>query len=182
MEQTTKVITGKVRLSYAHLWEPSAIKEGQPKKYSASLIIPKSDLGTIKKIQDAIELATAQGKTDKWGGKIPPNLKLPLRDGDKERPEDPAYKNSYFINANSAQQPGMLDTDKSDMAFNKTGMYSGCYAKVSINLYPYDANGSKGVACGLNNILKVADGPALSGRARAEDDFKDVEADDEEDI
>lgn len=95
------VTTGKVRLSYAHLTEPVAIQEGQEKKYSASFIIPKTDKKTLEKIATAIKLATQRGIETKWGGKKPAKLKLPLRDGDDERPEDEAYANSYFINANA---------------------------------------------------------------------------------
>lgn len=101
---STKVITGKVRASFVHVFEPAAINGGEP-KYSCSLIIPKSDTVTIGKIREAIELAKQEG-VPKWGGKIPPNLKLPLRDGDVDRPDDPAYENSYFINATSQEQPG----------------------------------------------------------------------------
>ena len=96
---STKVITGKVRASFVHVFEPAAINGGEP-KYSCSLIIPKSDTITVGKIREAIEQAKQEG-VPKWGGKIPPNLKLPLRDGDVDRPDDPAYENRYFINASS---------------------------------------------------------------------------------
>ena len=92
----SKVVTGVVRLSYAHVWEPASINGGD-EKYSVSLIIPKSDKKTVKAIQDAVEQAKQDGKA-KFGGKIPANLKLPLRDGDIERPDDEAYSDSYFIN------------------------------------------------------------------------------------
>lgn len=94
----TKVITGKVRFSYANVFEPKSVNGGTP-KYSVSLIIPKSDKKTLDKINTAIETVKKEG-VHKWGGKIPANLKLPLRDGDKDRPDDEAYANSYFINVN----------------------------------------------------------------------------------
>lgn len=102
-----KVITGKVRASFVHVFEPQSINGSEP-KYSCSLIIPKSDTDTVGKIREAIEQAKQEG-VPKWGGKIPPNLKLPLRDGDVDRPDDPAYENSYFINATSQEQPGVVD-------------------------------------------------------------------------
>jgi len=111
-ESKTKVITGKIRLSYANIWKPKSINGGDP-KYSASLIIPKSDTKTLDQINTAIECAKQDGK-GKWGGKIPPVLKLPLRDGDEERPDDEAYKNSYFINATSATPPGVVDRDRNE--------------------------------------------------------------------
>ena len=89
-----KVITGKVRASFVHVFEPQSINGSEP-KYSCSLIIPKSDTVTVGKIREAIEQAKQEG-VPKWGGKIPPNLKLPLRDGDVDRPEDPAYANRYW--------------------------------------------------------------------------------------
>ena len=98
--QATKVVTGKVRFSYLHVWEPAAVEEGSQKKYSVSLIIPKSDTDTVARIKNAIQSALEAGKA-KFGGKIPPTLKLPLRDGDIERADDDAYLNSWFLNANS---------------------------------------------------------------------------------
>ena len=85
----TKVITGKVRASFVNVFEPKSINGSEP-KYSCSLIIPKTDVDTLKKINAAIEEAKQNG-IPKWGGKVPPNLKLPLRDGDIDRPGDDAY-------------------------------------------------------------------------------------------
>ena len=127
----SKVVTGVVRLSYAHVWEPASINGGD-EKYSVSLIIPKSDKKTIKAIQDAVEQAKQDGKA-KFGGKIPANLKLPLRDGDIERPDDEAYADSYFINANSKDKPQIVDT-KVQRILDQSEVYSGCYARVSITL------------------------------------------------
>ena len=95
------------RFSYLHCWEPDSINGSEP-KYSVSAIIPKSDTATINAIKVAIENAKKESMS-KWGGKIPPNLKLPLRDGDIDRPEDEAYANSFFLNANSRQAPQVVD-------------------------------------------------------------------------
>ena len=165
-ETPTKVIV-PCRFSYLHCWEPEAINGGEP-KYSVSAIIPKSDKETIKKIQAAVE-AAKQESLSKWGGKIPPNLKLPLRDGDIDRPEDEAYKGCYFFNANSRQAQPILD---------QTEVYSGCYGRISVNFYGYNSNGNRGVAAGLGNIQKLKDGEALSSRTNAEDDFEAVEDED----
>lgn len=181
MEKTTKVKTGKVRLSYANIWEPKTAPGATKAKYSVSIIIPKTDASTVKELNDAIAVAKEMGRTAKWGGKLPPNLKAGLRDGDVERPDDPVYKNSWFLNCTSDQQPGILkkENGKVQDVDAKTDVYSGCYAKVTLNMYPFDVNGSKGVAAGLNNILKIADGEPLSGRAAAEDDFADENDNDE---
>lgn len=173
----TKVITGKVRFSYAHLFKPVAISEGQEPKYSVCLLIPKSDKETLTKIKKAVEAAKQAG-INLWGGKIPANLKLPLRDGDEERPEQPEYAGMYFLNATSKQAPGIVDKQMNEI-IDSTEVYSGCYGRASINFYPFNQAGNKGVACGLNNIQKLADGDYLGGRSRAEDDFDAVEDDED---
>ena len=170
----TKVITGpKTRWSYANVWDAKSINGGAP-KYSVSLIIPKSDTKTVKKIQAAIQAAYEEGQSKlKGNGKSVPALsviKTPLRDGDAERPDDEAYKNSYFINANSASAPGIVDADRNPI-LERSEMYSGVKGRASINLYAYNVNGNRGIACGLNNLQKISDGTPLGGRSRAEDDF-----------
>lgn len=170
----TKVITGpKTRWSYANVWDAKSINGGTP-KYSVSLIIPKSDVKTIAKINAAIEAAYTEGESKlKGNGRTVPALsaiKTPLRDGDVERPDDPAYANSYFINANSATAPGIVDADCNTI-LERSEVYSGVYGRASISLYAFNSNGNRGIACGLNNLQKIADGESLGGRSRAEDDF-----------
>ena len=169
--QATKVVTGKVRLSYLHVWEPAAVEEGSQKKYSVSLIIPKSDTDTVARIKNAIQSALEAGKA-KFGGKIPAALKLPLRDGDIERADDDAYLNSWFLNANSSKQPGIVDQNVQPI-LRQDEVYSGCYGRASINFFAFNTNGNKGIACGLNNIQKLSDGELLGGRTTAEFDFAD---------
>ena len=169
----TKVVTGKVRLSYAHVWEPVSINDSKP-KYSVSLVIPKSDKETIKKINAAVDAAIEEGIA-KFGGKKPNKaaLKLPLRDGDTER-DDEVYKNCFFVNANSTTAPQIVDRTVQPI-LDREEVYSGCYARVSINFYAYNTNGNKGIACGLGNIQKIADGEPLGGRTSAKDDFSSLE-------
>ena len=169
----TKVVI-PARLSYCNLFEAKSINDSEP-KYSVSLIIPKSDTKTIAKIEAAIK-AAAQAGAAKFGGKIPANLKTPLRDGDTEREDDPAYENSYFINANSKQAPQVVDRALNKI-IDQTEVYSGCFGNVSVNFYAFAASGNKGVAAGLGNVQKVRDGEPLGGRTRAEDDFEALEAD-----
>ena len=169
-----KVITGtNTRWSYANVWEPKSINGGAP-KYSVSLIIPKSDTKTITKIQAAIEAAYKEGEAKlKGNGRSVPALsvlKTPLRDGDTERPDDEAYADAYFINANSASAPGIVDADRQPI-IDRSEVYSGVYGRASINFYAFNSNGNKGIACGLNNLQKIKDGEPLGGKSRAEDDF-----------
>ena len=176
-----KVITGKVRASFVHVFEPAAINGGEP-KYSCSLIIPKSDTVTIGKIREAVEQAKQEG-IPKWGGKLPPNLKLPLRDGDAERADEaPEYEGMYFLNCNSTQKPGIVDKDLNEI-LDPDEVYSGCWGRASINFFPFNTSGNKGVGVGLNNIQKLKDDDRLgAARASAESDFGGDDFEDDEDF
>jgi len=166
----TKVITGIVRLSYANVWEPKSINGGS-EKYSVSIIIPKSDTKTIAAINAAVETALEEGR-GKFGGKIPNKsaLKLPLRDGDTDRPDDEAYADCYFVNANSNTAPEIVDKELNPI-MSRSEVYSGVYARVSINFYAFNSNGNRGIACGLGNIQKIRDGEPLGSKTSAADDF-----------
>jgi hypothetical protein len=185
LKNETKVITGKVRLSYANLFEPKSINGSDP-KYSVSLIIPKSDKQQIAIIEQAIKNAMERDK-GKWNGKVPANLKTPLRDGDEERPDDENYADSYFLNANSTKAPAVVGLEKDSatgkaIRLDEDEVYSGCYARVSINFYGFNAAGNKGIACGLGNVQKVDDGERLGGGSSAEDDFEFEEVDVDDDF
>ena len=182
----TKVVTGKnTRFSYLIVNEPKAINGGTP-KYSVSLIIPKSDTVTVEKIKAAIKAAydEGQGKLKGNGKSVPPlkALKTPLRDGDEERPDDEAYAGSYFINANSATKPGVVDASCQPI-LDTSELYSGIYGRASINFYAFNTNGNKGVGVGLNNIQKLKDDDRLgAARASAESDFGGDDFEDDEDF
>ena len=170
----TKVVTGVVRLSYAHVFEPTAISEGNVPKYSACILIPKSDTATYDRIQKAIQ-AAAEAGVSKFGGQIPKKLKTPLRDGDTDdtRGGDDDCAGCWFINASSKTKLGIVDKAGNPI-LNSEEVYSGCYAHASMNFYAFNTNGNKGIACGLNNIMKVKDGEYLGGRSKAEDDFASI--------
>jgi hypothetical protein len=104
-------------------------------------------------------------------------IKTPLRDGDTERPDDPAYANAYFINANASSAPGIVDVDRNPI-LTRSEVYSGVYGRASITFYAFNSSGNRGIACGLNNLQKVRDGEPLGGKASAEDDFSTDEDDD----
>ena len=176
-----KVITGPdTRWSFANVWEPKSIQGGTP-KYSVSLIVPKADIKTVTKLKAAIEAAYREGEAKlKGNGKTVPPLaaiKNPLRDGDIERPDDPAYANAYFINANATAAPGIVDADRNPI-LTRSEVYSGVYGRASISFYAFNSNGNKGIACGLNNLQKVRDGEPLGGKTNAESDFATEEDED----
>lgn len=170
---STKVVTGKVRFCYVNVFEPTAMNEGDTPKYNICILISKSDTKTIDKIKKAIAAAKEVGKVKlaNKNGQLPADaaLKLPLRDGDIERPDDPAYENCYFINANSQRKPSVVDRDLNPI-MDKSEFYSGCYGRASINFYAFNVS-SKGIAAGLNNLQKLEDGEALAGGSTAEEDF-----------
>ena len=175
-----KVITGvNTRWSYANVWEAKSINGGNA-KYSVSLLIPKDDEDTVKKVKAAIQAAYEEGagKLKGNGKTVPPfaAIKNPLRDGDVERPDDPAYAGHYFINANNSSAPGIVDANRQPI-IERSEVYSGVYGRASITFYAFNANGNKGIACSLNNLQKIADGEPLGGHASAESDFATDEDD-----
>jgi len=181
MENTTKVITGpNTRWSYCNAWEPKSINGGTP-KFSVSLIIPKSDKKTLEKINTAIENAYKEGESKlKGNGKTVPvlsTLKVPLRDGDTERRDDPVYANAFFVNANSTTAPGIVDKACQPI-LDRSEVYSGVYGRASVSFYAFSSNGNRGIACSLNNLQKICDGEPLGGKSRAEDDFASEPVDD----
>ncbi len=186
MKNPTKVITGKhTVMSYLNVNEPKVPMGGGAPKYSVSLIIPKSDTVTIAKIRAAIKAAYDEGQSKlKGNSKSVPDLesiKTPLRDGDKERKGDEAYANAYFVNANSTTKPGIVDADCNPI-LDTSELYSGIIGRASVNFYAFNSNGNRGIACGLNNIQKLADGTPLGGHSRAEDDFAGLDDGDDDDF
>ena len=178
---STKVVTGKVRLSYVNIFKSRAFRQDQDAKFSLCVLIDKDDKATLKKINAAIQEAIREGISSKWNGKKPANLKLPLRDGDDERAEEAEeYEGMMFLNANSIQKPGIVDKDLNEI-LDPDEVYSGCYGRVSINFYPFNVNGNRGVGVGINNVQKLSEGERLGGaRASAEDDFNDSFEDEED--
>jgi len=175
MSKKTMVVI-PARFSFVNVWEPRSVNGGDP-KYGMSLIIPKSDQATVQTILKAIAAAKQEGKA-KFGGKVPAELKTPLRDGDTERPEDPNYQASYFINANSKAAPQVVDA-KLQPILDHNEVYSGCYGKVSVNFYAYNIDGNQGIAAGLGNVQRLRYGKPLDGRSSAEEDFV-IEDDDDD--
>ena len=154
-----KVVFGEVRFSYAHVFEPTSINGNDEPKYSVSILIPKQNKEVVEKVKKAINEAVKEG-VSKFGGKIPPN-----------------YAGHYFLNANCKTKPGVIDRYKKPIV-DTTEFYSGCYGYASVSFYAFHSAGNKGIACGLNNLMKTREGENLGGRARAEDDFADINIDD----
>ena len=176
IKSATKVVV-PCRMSFANIWEPKSINGSDP-KYSVSCIIPKTDKKTLTRIHTAIEAAKEDGKTKKWGGKVPGNLKTPLRDGDIDRPDDEAYAEAMFFNATAKDAPQIVDR-KVQPILDPMECGSGDYCNVSVNFYPFNANGNRGIAAGLGNIQLIKHGERLAGKASASSDFEELEGDEE---
>ncbi len=179
--------TPKVRFSYAHVFEPKAVDDGKP-QYSVCLLIPKSDKEGLKSIGKAILEAAIEGKA-KFSkkaqqyleqGKLPPAslFKMPLRDGDERDGEE--FEGCYFFNANSKnRKPQVVHKKEGALEFivdDPDEFYSGCYGQATVAFYAFSTSGNTGVACGLNNIIKLEEGGRLSGGSTALEDFQDVES------
>ena len=179
----TEVITGVCRLSYEHIWEQHPDQNGNL-KYSASVIIPKIDKETLSAIKAAVDAAKADGKA-KWGGKIPKTLKLPLRDGDEDREDDPAYENAFFLNANSKIKPAIIDRSGKEITdFDRERVYSGCYCRFMLRFYPFSGQ-QNGVAVGLNGVQFIKDGEPFGGgvsATAAAEKFGAYDCDDDGDV
>lgn len=180
---STKVVTGKVRLSYVHLFEKFTNIEDAEPKYSVVLLVDKKDKSTIAAIRDAQKVALEAGKSSKFNGSIPKAWKDTFRDGDEEGDleKNPEYEGMMFMTVSSDRQPGIVDKDVSPI-LDSTEVYSGCFARVSINAFPFNRAGNKGVSFGLQHVQKLADGDPLGNITRAEDDFESIEDEDEDDL
>lgn len=184
MAELTRVMTGKVRLSYVNVFKPRAAREGQEEKYSCTILVPKTDVKTKAAIDAAINAAINKGVSDCWNGQKPPRPAIPVYDGDEVRPSDgeefgPECKGHWVFTASAKvdYKPGVVDINAQPI-LNQSEVYSGCYARVSVNFFPYAVSGKKGIGCGLGNIQKLADGEPLSSAGiRAEDEFKPVQID-----
>lgn len=168
---TVKVVTGEVRLSYCNLFTPRSSQEGEDEKYSVSVIISKKDKATIAAFEKAVQECIALNKDAKFNGKTK-GLKTPLRDGDEDREGVPEYENSVFFNCSSKNAPILLDENNAPILDTRE-LYSGCYARVSVNLFAFSMNGNKGIAAGLNAVKKTRDGEPLGGTYTEQDAASD---------
>lgn len=177
----TKVVFGPCRLSYTHVFSKYAPDgDAANGKYMTNVLIPKEEKETIKAIEQAIETAKKTAVVSKWSGKEPKKLDMPLRDGD-DKDDDEVYSGHFYVNAKCNTRPGICDKNKAPI-MDEDEIYSGVWAIVSVSFFGYDVSGNRGVACGLNNIMKFKDGERLGGRASAESDFAGIDMEDDDDL
>lgn len=176
----TKVTTGTVRASFVHIFEPQPGGEpGDKPKFGITLLIPKSDKKTLDALYAAEAEARENGKNTKFEGRIPSNLASIIRDGDEDQDTDryPEFAGNMFMNVRSDRKPVVVDQNLQDI-LDPTEVYSGCWIKASINAYPYNYKGKKGISFGLNAIQKVRDDEAFSGAKIVASEEFEVVADD----
>lgn len=178
------VTTGVCRLGYVHLDKPYSMKPGDEGKYSVQILIPKTDAQTVGALTQEIEKAKEYGLANKWNGAAPPNVPTPIHDGDGVKDNGEPYgeecRGCYVMNASASasNKPRVVDLNLQDI-LDPSEIYSGMYGRVSVNFYPYNYNGRKGIGCGLNHVQKVKDGNVLGGqKVSAEDAFSDAAIDD----
>lgn len=176
-----RVVTGKVRLSFPHLFEPHAMSEDQEKKYSVMLLIPKTDKATVEKLRNAEKAAIEQGKAGVFKGKLPRDLALILKDGDEDgAAEDYPERAGHLymtVSAKTQYRPGVVDRSLQPI-LDQSEVYSGVYARASVTAFPYTFGSKKGISFGLNNVQILGGGESLAGGLRAEDEFDDLSDDD----
>lgn len=174
----TKVLTGEVRLSYANLTAPRAVQPGQEPKYSVTLLIPKTDTATKANIDASIEAAAQDAQGKLWSGIRPPVMPTPLHDGDGVResgvPFGPECKGCWVMTASTKNRPQVVHQSDINTELLPQDVYSGMYARVTINFFGYMSSGKKGIGCGLGNVMKTRDGDPLAGGASAASDFVSV--------
>lgn len=174
----TKVLTGEVRLSYCNLITPRAAQQNSEPKYSVTLLIPKTDIATKSDIDNSMRAAYDEGVSKKWGG-LRPTSKPLIHDGDGVRDNGTPFgdecKGCWVITANSKNKPQVVGIDNINCELAPQDVYSGMYGRVTLNFYPYDTAGSKGIGCGLGNVMKTRDGEPLSGGSSAASDFAGLE-------
>lgn len=175
-----KVLTGECRLSYCNLTTPRAAQQGGEPKYSVTLLIPKTDVATKADIDAAIQAAANEALSKVWNGARPPQLRVPIYDGDGVRPSGVPFgdecKGHWVMTASTKNKPQVVGIDNINCELAPSDIYSGMYARVTIRFFGYSNSGNKGIGCGLGNVMKTRDGEALAGSASASVDFAGVGA------
>lgn len=180
---STKVVTGKVRFSFVHIFEPDVPQDGGDPKYSITLLIPKSDTATLGKIKVAMEAAREAFVQKNGANSLPAKPNHTLRDGDgtKDNGDDfgPECKGCYVLRVKSKQKPVIVDAFRNEIT-NPAEVYSGCYGRAAIKFFGYNTKGSKGLSASLLSIQKLSDGEPFGTVGSADDfddDYKDADDD-----
>ena len=156
-------------VAFPHVFAPVKKNDSDKAKYSACILVDKNDTQAVQLINEAVEGAKVLYKEQFGAPKG--RLKTVVHDGDEDRPDDPVFANTLYINASSERKPGvkMLEAGMLVDCLDEEDFYSGCYGAADINLFPYNNSGACGISAGLNNVLKLEDGEKLSGTGMSAD-------------
>lgn len=178
-KKVREVKGGPVLGSYCNLFTPRAADEDSEPKYSMSMLFKKKDLENpahpTAKFMAELKRRCHEEAVIKFGAdyaKKYPKFKLPFRDGDIEKPDKEEYAACIFANASGIRAPGVVNKARIAVT-SESEAYSGCFYIVSVNPYPFDKKGNKGIALGLNNVMVWDRGPRIDGREDAAEAFKD---------
>jgi hypothetical protein len=171
MASTKVVLKPQVRFSYVHVFEPYAFDDKQAAKYSAVLMIDKTDKANLDAVNAAIQAAIAKG-VEKFGATFSAKCKanLPLHSGNEDHPDKAAFKDVYYLNAKSNSKPQVVDRDLNPIT-EPSELYAGCYGRASLNFAPWTYSNKYGISVYLNNLQKLSEGERLDGSSSAFDDF-----------
>lgn len=154
---------GKPKFGCAAIWTPEKFSDGDKLKYKA--ILAELDRVSIE----------AFGKPwKKLDGSV---FKKGLRNGASKEGLAGYGEGTRFANLTSRSRPGVVDKNKNPIGpeeGNAEEVYPGCICRATVNVYSFGlkkGSKGKGVAIGLQNIQKIADGPRLDNRVAAADDF-----------
>lgn len=171
MARSEKVMTPEFRVSFPNLFKARAAAPGQDPKFSISALFPAgADLSELKRIASEVV-------KEEWGDKPPANLRSPFKDqGEKTHYEGYEPGNTY-ITASSKRRPGVVDINVQPI-IDESEFYPGCYARMTVVAFTYRPTKDNpamrpGVAFGIQNVQKTAEGEPLGGGSRPEDDFGD---------
>jgi len=181
--ENTQVVLKNVRLSYVHLTKAYAREGSADPKYSTTILLPKSDTAGFQALNAAIQAAIQRGLEGKWNGKAPAQPPTPVWDGDGHTQSGnefgPECKGHWVFTASTkADRPVQIVGPDLQPILDSTQIYSGMYANICVNFFPYNFQGRKGIGCGLGPVQKVRDGEVLGGQpVTAESVFTAVKTD-----
>ncbi len=183
-EEQTKVTTPKFRASFVTVFEPKSYKGGAP-KYSIVMLFDNKKLSELKDLVKLVEASCIE----EWG-EVPAEVKYnpkedseycPFKNGDSDKKSGyEGYAGTIYSTASTLFPPAVIDTGdprkdiKPQAILDPKELYSGCYARASVICFTWESKGYKGVSFGLQNIQKLADGEAFSGRGNPEADFDPI--------
>lgn len=135
-------------------------------KYTLRALFKKGE--KLSEIKQAIkQVAEEAFRTTK-------GVALPIHDQGEKDGYDGYEDGALFMNLSSNMRPGLVDP-AAQRIMDDEDFYPGCWAHAKIRFYSYEYQGKKGVGVGVDNIQKLRDDEAFSGREKPEDAFDPVE-------